>query len=120
MPRLAGVDIPEDKKVKISLTYIKGIGKSRAHKVAEASGVDPDSFVYDLNEADVAKLRNAIDEYRVEGDLERKVKADIQRLKDIDCYRGRRHKTGLPVRGQKTQSNARTWKGPREAKAGKK
>jgi len=119
MPRLAGVDIPEDKKVKISLTYIKGIGDSRAKKVAEKSGVDPDEFVYELTEADVAKLRNAIDEYRVEGDLERKVEADIQRLKDIDCYRGERHEVGLPVRGQKTQSNARTWKGPREAKAGK-
>ena len=119
MPRLAGVDIPEDKKVKISLTYIKGIGDHRARKVAETSGVDPEEFVYDLTEADIAKLRNAIDEYRVEGDLERKVEADIQRLKDIDCYRGERHEVGLPVRGQKTQSNARTWKGPREAKAGK-
>jgi len=119
MPRLAGVDIPEDKKVKISLTYIKGIGDTRARKVAESSGVDPDDYVYDLTEADVAKLRNAIDEYRVEGDLERKVEADIQRLKDIGCYRGERHEVGLPVRGQKTQSNARTWKGPREAKAGK-
>lgn len=119
MPRLAGVDIPEDKKVKISLTYIKGIGDNRARKVADASGVDPDEYVYDLTEADVAKLRNEIDEYRVEGDLERKVEADIQRLKDIGCYRGERHEVGLPVRGQKTQSNARTWKGPREAKAGK-
>lgn len=119
MPRLAGVDIPEDKKVKISLTYIKGIGSHRARKVAETSGVDPDEFVYDLTEADVAKIRNAIDEYRVEGDLERKVEADIQRLKDIGSYRGERHKEGLPVRGQKTQSNARTWKGPRESKAGK-
>jgi len=119
MPRLAGVDIPEDKKVKISLTYIKGIGDHRAKKVAESSGVNPDDYVYDLTEADVAKLRNAIDEYRVEGDLERKVEADIQRLKDISCYRGERHEVGLPVRGQKTQSNARTWKGPREAKAGK-
>jgi len=119
MPRLAGVDIPEDKKVKISLTYIKGVGSHRAKKIAESSGVDPEDFVYDLTEADVAKLRNAIDEYRVEGDLERKVDADIQRLKDIDCYRGERHKEGLPVRGQKTQSNARTWKGPRESKAGK-
>lgn len=119
MPRLAGVDIPEDKKVKISLTYIKGIGDHRARKVAESSGVDPDDYVYDLTEADVAKLRNAIDEFRVEGDLERKVEADIQRLKDIGCYRGERHEVGLPVRGQKTQSNARTWKGPREAKAGK-
>ena len=119
MPRLAGVDIPEDKKVKISLTYIKGVGSHRAKKIADTSGVDPDEFVYDLTEADVAKLRNAIDEYRVEGDLERKVEADIQRLKDIGCYRGERHKEGLPVRGQKTQSNARTWKGPRESKAGK-
>lgn len=119
MPRLAGVDIPEDKKVKISLTYIKGIGSHRARNIAETSGVDPDEFVYDLTEADVAKLRNAIDEYRVEGDLERKVEADIQRLKDIGCYRGERHEEGLPVRGQKTQSNARTWKGPRESKAGK-
>ncbi len=119
MPRLTGVDIPEDKKVKISLTYIKGIGDHRAREVAESSGVDPEDYVYDLTEADVAKLRNAIDEYRVEGDLERKVEADIQRLKDIGCYRGERHEVGLPVRGQKTQSNARTWKGSREAKAGK-
>ena len=119
MPRLSGVDIPEKKKVKIALTYIHGIGDSRAIDVAEESGVDPDKYVKDLTEGEVAKLRRAIDNYRVEGDLRRKVKADIQRLKDINCYRGRRHKQGLPVRGQKTKSNARTWKGPRESKAGK-
>lgn len=119
MPRLAGVDLPEKKKVKISLTYIHGIGRSRAKEIAEATGIDPDKRVHDLTEAEVAKLRNEIDSYPVEGDLRRKVKADIQRLKDIDCYRGRRHKTGLPVRGQRTRSNARTWKGPRESKAGK-
>lgn len=119
MPRLAGVDLPEKKKVKIALTYIYGIGRSRAIKVAEKSGVDPEKRVHDLTEAEVAKLRHTIDNFRVEGDLRRKVKADIQRLKNIECYRGRRHKQGLPVRGQKTKSNARTWKGPRESKAGR-
>ncbi|MFP4589199.1 MAG: 30S ribosomal protein S13 [Candidatus Acetothermia bacterium] len=119
MPRLAGVDLPEKKKVKIALTYIFGIGRSRAKTIADAAGIDPDKRVHDLTEAEVARLRNEIEQYRVEGDLQRKVKADIQRLKDIDAYRGRRHKQGLPVRGQKTRSNARTWKGPRESKAGK-
>jgi len=119
MPRLAGVDLPEKKKLKISLTYIHGIGDSRAHEIAESCEISPDKEVQDLTEAEVAKLRNALDSYRLEGDLRRKVQADIQRLKDIECYRGRRHKQGLPVRGQKTRSNARTWKGPRESKAGK-
>ena len=119
MPRLAGVDLPEKKKLKIALTYIHGIGRSRAKKIAESTNISEDKRVHDLTEAEVARLRKELDSYMLEGDLRRKVKADIQRLKDIDCYRGRRHKVGLPVRGQKTQANARTWKGPRESKAGK-
>ena len=119
MPRLAGVDLPEKKKLKIALTYIHGIGRSRAHEVSEAAGISPEKRVHDLTEAEVARLRKELDQYMLEGDLRRNKNSDIQRLKDIDCYRGRRHKAGLPVRGQKTSSNARTWKGPRESKAGK-
>lgn len=119
MPRLSGVDLPEKKKLKIGLTYIHGIGRSTAHEVANATEISPDKYVHDLTEGEVARIRNELDNYLLEGDLRRKVESDIQRLKDIECYRGRRHKQGLPVRGQKTQANARTWKGPRESKAGK-
>lgn len=120
MPRIAGVDLPRTKRVEIALTYIHGIGRSRSNHILDLVGVDKDKRVHELTEKEITDLRSEIDKYMVEGDLRRKVKSDIERLKDINCYRGLRHKKGLPVRGQKTQSNARTWKGPRASKAGKK
>jgi len=121
MARIAGADLPDNKRVEIALTYIYGIGRSRAKEVLAATGVSPDKRVRELTENEIAELRREIEgKYIVEGDLRRRVRADIQRLKDINCYRGIRHKVGLPVRGQKTRSNARSWKGPRPSKAGKK
>lgn len=120
MPRIAGVDLPRNKRVEIALTNIYGIGRSRSNEILNSVGVDKGKRVHELTEKEITDLRKKIDQYMVEGDLRRKVKSDIDRLKDIECYRGIRHQRGLPVRGQKTQSNARTWKGPRASKAGKK
>lgn len=121
MARIAGVDLPREKRIEIGLTYIFGIGNATAKKILEKTGVDPDIRVKDLSEDDVAKLRDEIDkEYKVEGDLRREVALNIKRLMEIGCYRGIRHRRGLPVRGQKTKTNARTRKGPRKTIANKK
>ncbi|WP_299077742.1 30S ribosomal protein S13 [uncultured Fretibacterium sp.] len=121
MARISGVDIPREKRIEIALTYIFGIGLPSSKKILAATGVDPNIRVKDLSEADVQKLRREIeDHYRVEGDLRREVSMNIKRLIDIGCYRGLRHKQGLPVRGQKTKTNARTRKGPRRTVANKK
>jgi small subunit ribosomal protein S13 len=120
MARIAGVNLPNEKRVEIGLTYIFGIGPSRAAGILEKTGVSSDVRVKDLTEKEVALLRREVEQEVVEGDLRRQVQSSIQRLKDINCYRGTRHKRRLPVRGQRTRSNARTWKGPRPAKAGKK
>ena len=121
MARISGVDIPRDKRIEIALTYIFGIGLPSAKKILAATGVNPDIRVKDLDEADVQKLRREIeDHYQVEGDLRREVSMNIKRLMDINCYRGLRHRLGLPVRGQKTKTNARTRKGPRRTVANKK
>ncbi len=120
MARIAGVDLPAKKRVEVALTYIYGIGRPLSRQILAKTGVDPNKRVQDLTEAEIAELRKEIENnHLVEGDLRRKVKADIDRLKQIKCYRGIRHMVGLPVRGQRTRSNARTWKGPRPAKAGK-
>jgi len=119
MARIAGVDLPRDKRVEIGLTYIYGIGRSRSNEILESAGISPDKRVYDLTESEISALRQTIDrEYRVEGDLRRKIQQDIRRLKDIRCYRGIRHIRGLPVRGQRTRTNARTRKGPKKTVAG--
>ncbi|MBQ3377676.1 MAG: 30S ribosomal protein S13 [Synergistaceae bacterium] len=121
MARISGVDLPRDKRIEIALTYIFGIGLPLAKKILAATGVNPDIRVKDLDEADVQKLRREIeDHYQVEGDLRREVSMNIKRLMDINCYRGLRHRLGLPVRGQKTKTNARTRKGPRRTVANKK
>ena len=121
MARIAGVDLPRDKRVEIGLTYIFGIGLKTAQKILAATGVNPDIRVKDLSEADAQKLRREIeDNYKVEGDLRREVSMNIKRLIDIGCYRGQRHRLGLPVRGQRTKTNARTRKGPRRTVANKK
>lgn len=121
MARISGVDLPRDKRIEIALTYIFGIGLPTSKKILAATGVNPDVRVKDMDEADVQKLRVEIEEhYRVEGDLRREISMNIKRLIDIGCYRGQRHKLGLPVRGQKTKTNARTRKGPRRTVANKK
>lgn len=120
MARIAGVDLPRDKRVEIGLTYIYGIGRSRAKEILEKANVDPNTRVRDLTEAEVNALRSVIDGYTVEGDLRREVAMNIKRLRDINCYRGIRHKRGLPVRGQRTKTNARTRKGPRKVGGKKK
>ena len=112
MARIAGVDIPRNKRVEISLTYIFGIGKSTSNKILEKAGVDKDTRVKDLTEEQVAQLRNAVEEYKIEGELRKEIRLNIKRLLDIKSYRGLRHRNGLPVRGQKTKTNARTRKGP--------
>ena len=115
MARIAGVDLPKEKRVEIGLTYIYGIGLSRSQKILEKTGISPDVRVKDLTDDDVAKIRKVIDEdYTVEGDLRREVALNIKRLTEIGCYRGLRHRRGLPVRGQRTKTNARTRKGPRK------
>lgn len=120
MPRIAGVDLPRSKRVEIGLTYIYGIGRSRSNQILTHTGVDPDTRVKDLTEADTSRLREFIDRnYRVEGDLRRAVSQNIRRLKDINCYRGIRHRRNLPVRGQRTRTNARTRKGPRKTVPGR-
>lgn len=114
MARIAGVDLPRDKRVEIALTYIYGIGRTTAKEVIRKTGIDPSRRVKDLTEEEVAKLQDVIEkEYKVEGDLRREVSMNIKRLIDIGCYRGLRHRRGLPVRGQRTRTNARTRKGPR-------
>ncbi len=121
MARIAGVDLPRDKRIEIALTYIYGIGLTTSQKLLAAAGVNPDTRTRDLTEDEVVKLRDLIDkEVIVEGDLRRERHMDIKRLVDIGCYRGRRQRLGLPVRGQNTKNNARTRKGPKKAIAGKK
>ena len=121
MARIAGIDLPRDKKVEIGLTYIFGIGRASALEIMNKAGIDPNQRVRDLSDADVNKLRQAIEkEFRVEGALRTEVAMNIKRLMDIGSYRGIRHRRGLPVRGQRTHTNARTKKGPRRAIAGKK
>jgi small subunit ribosomal protein S13 len=120
MPRIAGVDLPRSKRVEIGLTYIYGIGRSRSNEILAHTGVDPDTQSKDLTEAETTRLREFIDRnYRVEGDLRRQVTQNIRRLKDINCYRGIRHRRNLPVRGQRTRTNARTRKGPRKTVPGR-
>ncbi len=121
MARIAGVDLPRDKRVEIGLTYIFGIGRSRATEIVKATGVNPDTRIRDLSEAEVGKLREYIDRsLKVEGDLRREVALNIKRLIEIGCYRGVRHRKGLPVRGQSSKQNARTRKGPKRTVGNKK
>ena len=121
MARISGVDLPRDKRVEIGLTYIYGIGRKTSNDILAATGVNPDTRVRDLTEEDIAKLREYIEHNcRVEGDLRRDIAYDIKRLIDIGCYRGVRHRKGLPVRGQRSKTNARTRKGPRKTMANKK
>jgi small subunit ribosomal protein S13 len=121
MARLVGVDLPRDKRVEIALTYIYGIGRTSSRKILAATGVDPNARVHTLGDDELVKLRDAIEaEYKFEGDLRREVQADIRRKVEIGSYQGRRHRQGLPVRGQRTKTNARTRKGPKRTVAGKK
>ncbi|MBQ7593349.1 MAG: 30S ribosomal protein S13 [Synergistaceae bacterium] len=121
MARIAGVDLPRDKRVEIGLTYIYGIGLKTSQHILAVTGVNPDTRVKDLSEEDTQKLRREIeDNHKVEGDLRREISMNIKRLIDIGCYRGQRHRLGLPVRGQRTKTNARTRKGPRRTVANKK
>ena len=121
MARIAGVDIPRDKPIWIALTYIYGIGRTRSQQIVGRAQVDPQRRVRDLTEDEVSRLREIIDrEYTVEGDLRREVNLNIKRLMEIGCYRGLRHRRGLPVRGQRTRTNARTRRGPRRTVAGRK
>ena len=121
MARFSGVDLPREKRVEIGLTYIYGIGRVSSNKILAAADVNPDTRVKDLTDEEVARIRDVIDgEYTVEGDLRREVAMDIKRLQEIGCYRGIRHRKSLPVRGQKTKTNARTRKGPKKTVANKK
>ena len=121
MARINGVDLPREKRVEIGLTYIFGIGRTRATKICAETGVDPSTRVKDLTEDEVTKIRDFIDaNYTTEGDLRREVRQNVSRLMEIGCYRGLRHRRGLPVRGQNTKQNARTRKGPKKQAAGKK
>ena len=123
MARLVGVDLPRDKRIEIALTYIYGIGRTRAQQLLAATGVNPDLRVHQLGDEELVKLRDAIEgngEIKIEGDLRREVQADIRRKIEIGSYQGRRHRQGLPVRGQRTKTNARTRKGPKRTVAGKK
>ena len=120
MARIAGVDLPRNKRVEVGLTYIFGIGRTRSLEILSKANVDPDTRVKDLVEAEVAQLREIIDsQYRVEGDLRRQVQMNIKRLQEIGCYRGLRHRRNLPVHGQRTRTNARTRKGPKKTVAGR-
>ncbi len=120
MARIAGVDLPRNKRIEIGLTYIYGIGRTVSNEILQKSGVDPDKRVRDLTETEIATLREVIDrDYRVEGDLRREVQMNIRRLMDIGCYRGLRHRRNLPVHGQRTRTNARTKRGPRKTVAGR-
>ena len=121
MARISGVDLPREKRIEIGLTYVYGIGRTSAKKILEETGIDPDTRVKDLTDAQEAALREVIDKnYTVEGDLRRSVALDIKRLTEIGCYRGTRHRKGLPVRGQRSKANARTRKGPKRTIANKK
>ena len=121
MARIAGIDLPKNKVVEIGLTYIYGIGRTSSQKIIEEAGIDSSKRIKDLTDDEVAKIRAIIDrDYTVEGDLKREVSLNIKRLMEIGCYRGQRHKRKLPVRGQRTKTNARTRKGPRKVVAGKK
>jgi small subunit ribosomal protein S13 len=121
MARIAGVDLPREKRIEIGLTYIFGIGRTSSNEILAKTGINPDTRVKDLTEDDVAKLREVIEhEYTVEGDLRRNIAMDIKRLIEIDCYRGQRHRKNLPVRGQRSKTNARTRKGPAKTIANKK
>lgn len=121
MARIAGIDLPKNKRMEIALTYIYGIGRTTARKILDEAGLDPSIKSDDLSEVDVAKIREVIDRtYKVEGDLRRDVAMSIKRLMDLGCYRGLRHRRGLPARGQRTHTNARTRKGPRKMQIGRK
>jgi small subunit ribosomal protein S13 len=121
MARLVGVDLPREKRVEVALTYIFGVGRTRANSALKETGVSPDTRVRDLSEEDLVKLRDHIEgNFKIEGDLRREIQADIRRKVEIGCYEGLRHRRGLPVRGQRTHTNARTRKGPKRAIAGKK
>lgn len=121
MARIAGIDLPRDKRVEIGLTYIFGIGRTTANQILAATGISPDTRVKDLTQDEEGKIREYIDQHlTVEGDLRRNVALDIKRLTEIQCYRGVRHRKGLPVRGQRTKTNARTRKGPKRTVANKK
>lgn len=121
MARISGVDLPRDKRIEYALTYVYGIGITSAKKIVAEAGIDPNTRSNDLTDDEIAKLKDIIDKgYTVEGDLRREVSLNVKRLIEIGCYRGRRHRAGLPVRGQRTKTNARTRKGPRKTMAGKK
>ena len=121
MARIAGVDLPREKRVEIGLTYVYGIGRPSSNKILKEAGVNPDTRVRDLTDEEVSRIRDVIDHsQKVEGDLRREIAMNIKRLQEIGCYRGIRHRKGLPVRGQKTKTNARTRKGPRKTVANKK
>ena len=121
MARLAGVDIPNEKRIEIALTYIFGVGRTRAKETLAATGINPDTRVKDLTDEQLITLRDYLEgNYKIEGDLRREIDADIRRKIQINCYQGQRHRKGLPVRGQRTKTNARTRKGPKRAVAGKK
>lgn len=120
MARIAGIDLPKNKRMEIALTYIYGIGRTSARKILEQTGLDPNMKSDQLTEVDVAKIREVLDSsYKVEGDLRREIGMNIKRLMDLGCYRGLRHRRGLPVRGQRTHTNARTRKGPRKMQIGR-
>ncbi len=121
MARIAGVDLPRNKRIEVAMTYVYGIGRTSSQKVLASAGVDLNTRTDDLTEAELAKIREIVDtDYRIEGDLRREVTMNIKRLMDLGCYRGLRHRRGLPCRGQKTKTNARTRKGPKKTVAGKK
>ncbi|WP_281703364.1 30S ribosomal protein S13 [Parvimonas micra] len=120
MARIVGVDLPREKRVEIGLTYIYGIGRKTSNDILRSAGINPDTRVKDLTEAEVALIRAEIDKYLVEGDLRREIAMNIKRLREINCYRGIRHRRGLPVRGQNTKNNARTRKGPKKVSGTKK
>jgi small subunit ribosomal protein S13 len=122
MARISGVDLPNEKRVEIALCYIFGIGRTLSNKILENCAIDPNTRVKNLNDEDISKIRDTIENggYTVEGDLRREIAMNIKRLTEIGCYRGRRHRMGLPVRGQRTKTNARTRKGPKRTMAGKK
>ena len=121
MARIAGIDLPKNKRIEVALTYIYGVGRSTAQRILSQAGVDLSTRSDDLTESEIAQIRKVLDaEYKVEGDLRREISMNIKRMMDLGCYRGLRHRRGLPVRGQKTKTNARTRKGPRKTVAGKK